>query len=96
VATGSGRTLEAIRRMVPAHAAMMDGYRGWTVTAAHAALPAPDMGGVVLTVSAPSQAYPAEIAHIQGLGFFGFMASGAHHQVHHLAIAKGEHIHGDH
>jgi hypothetical protein len=69
--------------------------RGWKVTVEHAALPAPALGGVALAVSAPSPASPAEIARIRGLGFFGVMASGAHHQAHHLAIAKGEHVHGD-
>jgi hypothetical protein len=28
-----------------------------------------------------------------GLGFIGFMASGSHHQAHHLAMAKGEFVH---
>ena len=33
---------------------------------------------------------PPEVAHIRGLGFIGLMVSGAHHQPHHLAMAKGE------
>ena len=34
-----------------------------------------------------------EVAHIRGLGFIGLLASGPH-QMHHLAMAKGErHVH---
>jgi hypothetical protein len=35
----------------------------------------------------------SEVAHIRGLGFIGLMVSGSHHQPHHLAMARGEHIH---
>ena len=83
-ATGQGRTLAALRRMVPAHAQELDRMRGWRA----AAEPLPD--GVRLTVTS---ADPKETAHIRGLGFFGLMASGAHHQAHHLAIARGAHMH---
>jgi hypothetical protein len=79
--TGSGRTLAAIQRMVPAHAAELNGRNGWSVTATAAA------DGVLLTVTARD---PKEAQHIRGLGFIGLMASGAHHQPHHLAMATGE------
>jgi hypothetical protein len=82
--TGKGRTLVAIRRMVPAQAHELDGRHGWKAKAE------PIAGGVRLTVTA---ADPAEAAHIRGLGFIGLMASGDHHQRHHLAIAKGEAMH---
>jgi hypothetical protein len=83
--TGAGRTLEAIRRMIPAHARELDGMHGWSAASA----PLPD--GVRLTVTA---ADPKEAAHIRGLGFIGLLASGAHHQAHHFAIAKGgRHVH---
>jgi hypothetical protein len=86
--TGEGRTREAIRRMIPSWAAAMDGKRGWHT--ATAALP----NGARLTVTA---ADPAETRHIRGLGFIGLLASGTHHQPHHLAIARGEfayaHVH---
>lgn len=78
--TGEGRTLDAIRRMVPAHAREIDGANGWTVTAEPAA------NGAVLTVVATA---PKETARIRGLGFIGIMAQGAHHQAHHLAMARG-------
>ncbi len=83
--TGSGRTLEAIQRMVPAHAQELNGLHGWTAKSA------PLRDGILLTVTS---ADAKEVPHIRGLGFIGLLASGAHHQPHHLAMAKGErHIH---
>lgn len=79
--TGSGRTLVAIQRMVPAWAETMNGYKGWTTKVA----PLPN--GELLTVSA---ADPKETQHIRGLGFIGLLVSGSHHQMHHLMMAKGE------
>ena len=79
--SGEGRTLEAIRRMVTAHTHEIDGVNGWTVKAE------PVATGVVLTVTA---ADPKQAARIRGLGFIGIMAQGSHHQMHHLAMAKGE------
>jgi hypothetical protein len=79
--TGAGRTLEAIRRMVPAQAREIDGRNGWS--ARSEALP----DGVRLIVTA---ADAKEAAHIRGLGFIGLMATGDHHRMHHLAIARGE------
>lgn len=78
--SGEGRTLEAIRRMVPAHAREIDGMDGWTVLAE------PSETGMVLTATA---ADPGQAARIRGLGFIGIMAQGSHHQAHHLAMARG-------
>lgn len=84
--TGSGRTLDAIRRMVPAHAGEIERTRlnGWRAGTEAIA------DGVRLTVTADD---PREVAHVRGLGFIGIMASGHHHQPHHLAIARGEPVH---
>ena len=82
--TGSGRTLAAIRRMLPAHARELNGLSDWRAKTEALA------NGVRLTVTSPTA---AEIAHVRGLGFIGLMVSGSHHQSHHLAMAKGEHIH---
>ena len=82
--TGAGRTAEAINRMVPAHTAELNKLNGWRATAEK--LP----HGVRLTVTAGD---PAQIMRIRGLGFIGLMVSGAHHQPHHLAMAKGEFVH---
>ena len=82
--TGSDRTLEAIQRMVPEHARDIDGMYGWTVRTT--ALP----NGVELTVTASN---PADVQKIRALGFMGIMVQGGHHQMHHLAMAKGEPMH---
>jgi hypothetical protein len=82
--TGTGRTLVAIQRMIPAWAQTMNGHQGWTTKTASL----PD--GELLTVTATD---PKEIQHIRGLGFIGLLVSGSHHQPHHLAMAKGEFDH---
>ena len=71
--------------MVPAHAAELAKVEGWQIDAA-----ARD-GGARLTVTS---ADPRQEAQIRGLGFFGLMATGAHHQTHHWAMATGLPIHG--
>ena len=78
--TGEGRTREAIRRMLSGHAAAVNGRRGWTVAAAETA------DGAVLTVVS---ARAADAARIRALGLGGLLVDGAHHQQHHLAIARG-------
>ena len=82
--TGSGRTLEAIRRMLPAHARELDGIAGWTARTEDL----PD--GVRLIVTASD---PAVVTKLQGLGFIGLMVVGSHHSEHHLAIALGMPLH---
>ena len=84
--TGTGRTVDAIQRMVPAQAHQVDQMRlnGWS------AKTEPLPNGVLLTVTSGD---PQQVQHIRGLGFIGFMASGSHHQAHHLAMAKGEFVH---
>jgi hypothetical protein len=82
--TGSGRTLIAIQRMIPAWVQMANGHDGWSAKASE--LP----NGELLTVTATE---PKEVQHIRGLGFIGLLASGSWHQPHHLAMAKGEFDH---
>src|SRR5438094_3398130 len=82
--TGTGRTLIAIQRVIPAYAKTVNGHNGWTAEAV--ALP----NGELLTVTV---ADPKEVQHIRGLGFIGLLVSGSHHQPHHLAMAKGEFEH---
>ena len=81
--TGGGRTIEAIQRMVPAHAQDINGLYGWSVQAKTI----PD--GEELTVTGNSA---ADEQKIRALGFMGIMVLGTH-QMHHLAIAKGEMMH---
>jgi len=82
--TGSGDVADAIRRMATAHAGMMDGVDGWTYSTAEIA------GGEAMTVIVPK----ADLAKLKGLGFYGVMASGMHHQPHHWAMATGGSPHG--
>jgi len=83
--TGQGRTLQAIHAMIPAHVPMIQGLNGWTVKAELTA------DGAVLAVTSTN---PKEVAHIQGLGFYGLMVSGSHHQAHHFGLARGQNVHG--
>jgi len=81
--TGEGRTLEAIKRMVPAHARELN-LIGWTAKVEELA------DGVRLTVTTSDLAL---VPKLKGLGFMGIMVLGSHHQAHHLLIAKGELVH---
>ena len=81
--TGEGRTLAAIKRMVPAHVHELAEI-GWKAKTED--LP----NGVKLTVTA-SEAAP--LTKLKALGFFGIMVQGGHHQPHHLMMAKGEFVH---
>jgi hypothetical protein len=78
--TGEGRTLEAIKRMVPAHVSELREI-GWEAKSDE--LP----NGVKLTVTA-SETHP--LTMLKALGFMGIMVQGGHHQPHHLMMAKGE------
>jgi hypothetical protein len=82
--TGSGRTLAAIQRMVPAHAQEIDGFNNWHAGTERLA------NGVMLTVTSTD---PKEAQRIRGLGFIGILVSGSHHRPHHLAMAKGQFPH---
>lgn len=82
--TGSGRTLDAVRRMVPAHARELDQLPSWRARTEVL------QDGVQLTVTSTD---PREVVRIRGLGFTGLLVSGAHHRPHHLAMARGQHFH---
>jgi hypothetical protein len=78
--TGEGRTLEAIKRMVPAHVNELHEI-GWSAKSE-------DMpNGAKLTVLA-SEAQP--LTQLKALGFMGIMVQGGHHQPHHLMMAMGQ------
>ena len=78
--TGEGRTLEAIKRMVPAHVKELQEI-GWSAKSEDLA------NGVRLTVLA-SEAQP--LTKLKALSFMGIMVQGGHHQPHHLMIAMGQ------
>jgi hypothetical protein len=85
VVTGSSGELRAsIRRMLLAHAMIMNGVDGWKYEAE-----ATD-NGANITVRVPTK----DVAKLKGMGFMGVMTRGMHHQEHHLMIARGEHPHG--
>jgi predicted RNA binding protein YcfA (HicA-like mRNA interferase family) len=81
--TGEGRTLGAIKRMVPAHTRELVAL-GWKARTDELA------NGVKLVVTSSD---PREVVKLKALGFMGIMAQGAHHQPHHLMMAKGEFAH---
>ena len=81
--TGEGRTLQAIKRMIPAHVSELVKL-GWNAKTDD--LP----NGVKLTVITND---PKEAIKLHALGFTGIMVQGGHHQPHHLMMARGEHLH---
>lgn len=82
---GEGKTLRAIQAMVPAHASELDKMARWAVSARTT-----DDGAVLIVTPKNKD----DLEKITALGFFGLMATGAHHQPHHLAMAKGTlHVH---
>jgi hypothetical protein len=82
--TGEGRTLDAIKRMVPAHAGELEKI-GWNASTEEL----PNGVKFVVTTTDTKRA-----VKLKALGFMGVMVQGAHHQLHHLMMAKGElHVH---
>ena len=82
--TGAGRTEQAIREMLVAHARELDRMP------AFAAKVEPIPGGVRLTVMAKTPSDAKAVTRVRGLGFIGLLTLGAHHGPHHLAMARGE------
>ena len=81
--TGEGRTADAIKRMVPAHAHALRAT-GWNAKTEDVP------NGVKLVVTSDD---PAQVTKLKALGFMGIMVQGSHHQPHHLMMAKGEFTH---
>lgn len=81
--TGTGRTRGAIQRMLPAHANELTklGFSARTTLL-------PD--GVRMTVTSPDK---DQAVKLKALGFIGILALGAHHQRHHLMMARGQFRH---
>lgn len=80
--TGTGRTRDAIRRMLAAHATQLDAMPEYAARAEE--LPE----GMRLTVTAEGADLRLE-RKIRGLGFAGLLTVGAHHAEHHLMLARG-------
>lgn len=89
---GDALVAASIRRIVTAHAPMLEALGGWRASTTD--LP----NGLRFTVVASNPADSATVHRIRGLGFIGLLTQGAHHAQHHLAIAKGAgagaHSHG--
>jgi hypothetical protein len=81
--SGTGDTVQSIKRMIKAHAVTMDGINDWHFRADETP------NGANLTVTVPA----ADQKKLNGLGFIGVMARGMHHQQHHLALASGVYLH---
>jgi hypothetical protein len=81
ISSDSGAVRQSIQHMVAAHTTMADGQDGLHVVSA------PNPSGASMTVTGSGDESEAKI---RGLGFFGLMTSGVHHQLHHLMIAKGQ------
>ncbi|WP_298260937.1 hypothetical protein [uncultured Litoreibacter sp.] len=82
--TGDEVVAESIRRMVLAHSPMLQRSSDWTFIAEEVG------GGASMLVQTASE---EELNQVLGLGFFGLMTVGAHHQQHHLMIAAGQSPH---
>jgi len=82
--TGEGIVADAVARMATAHSPMLELATGWTVTAE------PSTDGATMRIEVQTE---QELARVLGLGFFGVMAIGAHHQAHHIQMASGEDPH---
>lgn len=82
--TGDAAVAASIQRMVLAHGSMLQQSSGWFVVAEEQA------DGATMRVQVRSQ---EELDQVMGLGFFGLMTVGAHHQQHHLMIATGRSPH---
>lgn len=79
--TGSGRTIDAIKRMVPTHNDMtLSSVDAWNTTVQEID------NGEILTVTSENN---AETEKLRGLGFIGIMAISSQHPAHHLMMAKG-------
>ena len=71
----------AAERMLAAHGPILEAVFGWNAELET------DAAEIRWRVRSPGN--PADGAKIRALGFFGLLASGAHHQSHHLAMARG-------
>ncbi len=79
--TGRDTTYEAISRMVPAHTRELNAIPNLSATAKKAE------NGFMLGIRSDDTDL---LTQISAIGFLGTMTLGAHHPVHHLAIARGE------
>lgn len=82
--TGDETVAASIQRMVLAHSPMLQRSSDWSVIAEE------QDGGATMMIRVGSD---EELNQVTGLGFFGLMTIGAHHQQHHFMIATGRSPH---
>jgi len=80
IVTGTPEIAASIQRMTRSHFAEPDVGTGWAMVTE----PRPD--GATVTVTA---ADPVQAQKIAALGFYGVLTMGAHHQPHHVMMARG-------
>ena len=80
VIKGTDDTLTAIRSMVPAHAKVVQSMTNWTITTTE------QSDGATVSIQTSDK---AALTRLKALGFHGFLTIGAHHQAHHLQMARG-------
>ena len=80
--TGDGAVSDSIRRMLLAHAATMNGV------ALRLDVRGPEDRG--RRVAHRPRSAERRAAKLRGLGFFGVLTLGMHHQMHHLMLARGK------
>lgn len=83
--SGPGEVAHAIQRMTSSHFSQPDVGAGWVFASAKST----DGADITVTSSDPAQAQK-----IAALGFYGILTMGAHHQPHHLMMARGAMRHG--
>ena len=82
--TGDEVATASIQRMVLAHSPMLQQSSDWSVIAQE------QEGGAKMMIQVSSE---DDLNQVLGLGFFGVMTIGAHHQQHHLMVATGQSPH---
>jgi hypothetical protein len=87
VVRGDDEVVAAARRMTMAHAAATLEELPVRVTVT------PEADRVLVRILAATPSDELAVARVRGLGFIGWIASGGHHQAHHLAIARGQAVH---
>jgi hypothetical protein len=87
VVTGPGDVADAAQRMAVAHAMMTAAELPYEAVVT----PSGRVTTVALRAKDPTDA--VAVAKVRGIGFVGWLASGGHHRMHHLGVARGEDVH---
>jgi hypothetical protein len=82
--TGNSVVAISVQRMVNAHSSMLQQASEWKVSVEQVA------GGAIMQIETLDE---SDLVQVLGLGFFGLLTVGAHHQQHHLMIATGRSPH---